>query len=68
MTAFLDPQPFAIFVAAGADAIARPWLGLAGAITFLCGLYDICQEWARVEPAPARRSPRVRRSRARVWA
>lgn len=53
MTAFLEPQPFAIFVAAGADAIARPWFGLAGAITFLCALYDIYQEWARVEPAPA---------------
>ena len=51
MTAFLDTEPFAIFVAEGADAIARPWFGLAGAITLLCTLYDIYQEWVRIEPA-----------------
>lgn len=53
MTAFLDREPFAIFVAAGADVVARPWFAFAGAITLLSGLYEAYREWARVEPAPA---------------
>lgn len=51
MVTFFDREPFAIFIATGADAIARPWFGFAGAITLLCTLYDIYQEWVRVEPA-----------------
>src|SRR5690606_18244568 len=46
-------EPFAIFLAEGADAAARPWFGLAGAIILLATLYDLYQEWGRVEPAPA---------------
>ncbi|WP_140908958.1 hypothetical protein [Cognatiluteimonas lumbrici] len=46
-------EPFAIFLAEGADAVARPWFGLAGAIILLATLYDLYQEWGRVEPAPA---------------
>lgn len=53
MSTLFDREPFAIFVAAGADAIARPWFGFAGAITILGALYDMYQEWVRVEPAPA---------------
>jgi len=53
MTAFLALEPFAIFIAPGADAIARPWFGFAGAIVILCVLYDMYREWVRVEPAAA---------------
>lgn len=53
MMTFIDREPFAIFVAAGADAAARPWFGFAGAITILSMLYAMYQEWVRVEPAPA---------------
>jgi hypothetical protein len=53
MVTLFDHEPFAIFVAAGADAIAGPWFGFAGAITILGALYDMYQEWVRVEPAPA---------------
>lgn len=53
MVTLFGREAFAIFVAAGADAIARPWFGFAGAITILGALYDMYQEWARVEPAPA---------------
>lgn len=53
LVTLVDREPFAIFVAAGADAIARPWFGFAGAITILGALYDMYQEWVRVEPAPA---------------
>lgn len=49
----LDREPFAIFVAAGADAVARPWFGLAGVITVSSALYEMYREWMRVEPAPA---------------
>lgn len=52
LVTLVDREPFAIFVATGADAIARPWLGFAGAITLLSGLYEMYREWARVEPAP----------------
>lgn len=51
LATLLDREPFAIFVAAGADAVARPWFGFAGAITILCTLYEMYREW--VEPAPA---------------
>ena len=53
MTTLLDRVPFAMFVASGADVVARPWFGLAGAIMVLSALYDLYQEWTRVEPAPA---------------
>jgi hypothetical protein len=53
MTTLIDREPVAIYVAAGADAVARPWFGFAGAITLLGALYDLYQEWVRVEPAPA---------------
>ena len=53
LATLLDREPFAVFLAPGVDAIARPWFGFAGAITILCTLYDIYQEWVRVEPAPA---------------
>lgn len=53
LVTLVDREPFAIFVAAGADAVARPWFGFAGAITLLCTLYAMYQEWVRVEPAPA---------------
>lgn len=53
LVTLFDREPFAIFVAAGADAVARPWFGFAGAITILGTLYDMYQEWVRVEPAPA---------------
>lgn len=53
LATLVDREPFAIFVAAGADAVARPWLGFAGAITVLGALYGMYQEWVRVEPAPA---------------
>lgn len=46
-------EPFAIFASPAADLVARPWFGLAGAITLLAALYDLYQEWVRVEPAPA---------------
>src|SRR5690606_40565239 len=46
-------EQFAIFLAEGADAAARPWFGLAGAIILLATLYDLYQEWGRLEPAPA---------------
>ena len=52
MTAFLDRVPFAIFVLPGADAVARPWFGFAGAIMLLGALFDAYQEWVRVERAP----------------
>ncbi|MEO5565124.1 MAG: hypothetical protein ABIR05_00445 [Luteimonas sp.] len=52
MMTLIDREPFAIFVAAHADAVARPWFGFAGAITILGALYDLYQEWVRVEPAP----------------
>jgi hypothetical protein len=53
LATLLDREPFAIFIAAGADAVARPWFGFAGAITVLSALYGMYQEWVRVEPAPA---------------
>src|SRR3546814_5985936 len=53
MMTLVDREPFAIFVAAGADAVAMPWFGFAGAITLLSTLYAMYQEWVRVEPAPA---------------
>ncbi|HET7656641.1 MAG TPA: hypothetical protein VFK18_06660 [Luteimonas sp.] len=53
LVTWLDREPFAIFVAAGADAVARPWFGFAGALTIGCALYDLYREWVRVEPAPA---------------
>lgn len=53
MATLLDREPFAIFVAVGGDAVARPWFGLAGTITVLSALYAMYQEWVRVEPAPA---------------
>lgn len=53
LATLVERQPFAIFAGAGADALARPWFGLAGAITVLGALYGIYQEWVRVEPAPA---------------
>ena len=52
MVTLVDREPIAIFVAAGADAVARPWFGFAGAVTFLSALYAMYQEWVRVEPAP----------------
>jgi len=52
LATLVDREPFAIFVAAGADAVARPWFGFAGAITVLGGLYGMYREWVRVEPAP----------------
>src|SRR5690606_10438976 len=51
MITLIEREPFAIFAAAGADAVARPWFGLAGAITVLSALYAMYQEWVRVEPA-----------------
>jgi hypothetical protein len=53
LATLVDREPFAIFVAAGADAVARPWFGFAGAITVLSALYGMYREWVRVEPAPA---------------
>ena len=53
MVTLLDREPFAIFLAAGADEVARPWFAFAGAITILCTLYEMYREWVRVEPAPA---------------
>lgn len=53
LVTLFDRDPFAIFVAAGADAVARPWFGFAGALTIGCALYDLYREWVRVEPAPA---------------
>ena len=52
LATLVDREPFAIFVAAGADAVARPWFGFAGAITVLSALYGMYREWVRVEPAP----------------
>ena len=49
----LQHQPLSIFVAPLADALARPWFALAGAITIACTLYEMYREWVRVEPAPA---------------
>jgi len=60
MTTLLARVPFAIFAAPGADAVARPWFGLAGAIVLLGALYDLYTEWARVEPAPAAASDPAR--------
>lgn len=57
LATLLDREPFAIFTAAGADAVARPWFGFAGAITVLSALYGMYQEWVRVEPAPATPAP-----------
>ncbi len=54
MTPFLEREPFAMFVASGVDAIARPWFRFAGAIMLLGAFYDGYREWSRVEPAPAR--------------
>jgi len=51
LVTLVDREPIAIFVASGADAMARPWFGFAGAITLLATLYDLYQEWVRVEPA-----------------
>lgn len=53
MTAFLDRAPFAMFALPGADAVAMPWFGFAGALVLLGALYDLYVEWTRVEPAPA---------------
>jgi len=53
LVTLLDREPFAIFAAAGADEVARPWFGLAAAITLLSTLYEMYREWVRVEPAPA---------------
>ncbi len=53
MTAFLDRAPFAMFALPGADAVAMPWFGFAGALVLLGALYDLYVEWTRDEPAPA---------------
>lgn len=53
LVTLLDREPFAIFVAAGVDEVARPWFGVAAAITLLSTLYEMYREWVRVEPAPA---------------
>jgi hypothetical protein len=53
LVTLIDREPFAIFVAAGADEVARPWFGVAAAITLLSTLYEMYREWVRVEPAPA---------------
>jgi hypothetical protein len=53
MTTLLDRVPFAMFALPGADAVAMPWFGFAGAIVLLGALYDLYVEWTRVEPAPA---------------
>jgi hypothetical protein len=53
MTTLLERLPFAIFAAPGADAVAMPWFGFAGAILVLGAMYDLYVEWTRVEPAPA---------------
>jgi hypothetical protein len=53
MTTLLDRVPFAMFALPGADTVAMPWFGFAGAIVLLGALYDLYVEWTRVEPAPA---------------
>jgi hypothetical protein len=53
MTTLLDRVPFALFAAPGADAVAMPWFRFAGAILLLGALYDLYQEWVRVDPSPA---------------
>lgn len=53
MATLFERVPFAIFAAPGADAVARPWFGFAGAMVLLGALYDLYTEWVRVEPAPA---------------
>jgi hypothetical protein len=57
MTTLLERVPFAILAAPGADAVARPWFGLAGEIVLLGALYDLYVEWTRVDPAPDARHP-----------
>lgn len=52
MTTLPDRESFAIFVTAGADAIARPWFRFAGAIVLFGALFGLFAEWVRVEPAP----------------
>ncbi len=53
MATLFGGESFDMFAAAGVDAIARPWFGVAAGITWLGTLYDIYLLWVRVEPAPS---------------